>query len=165
MLFDEWGTVHLVDFDTSVSLDDDEMSDLSRRPVIDHMAPELADGHRADERADLYSLGATIYEMCQGRPPFTGIRAEILAAHRTSPPSPLERDDLPAALNDLVVRLLAPEPDQRPASAAEVVKRLEDLRTARAAGEPAATPTPRDSQSLPQPDAAELRASAERQGR
>ena len=59
VLFDEWGTVHLVDFDTSVSLDEYETSDLPHRPVIDHMAPELAHGYSADERADLYSLGAT----------------------------------------------------------------------------------------------------------
>jgi serine/threonine protein kinase len=158
VLFDEWGTVHLVDFDTAVSLDDHEMSDLSQRPVIDHMAPELTDSPSADERADLYSLGATIYEMCQGRPPFTGTRTEILAARLTSPPPPLERNDLPGALKDLVFCLLAPECDQRPASAAEVVKRLEDLRTAWAEREAAATLTPRDSQSLPRPDAAELRA-------
>ena len=159
VLFDEWGTVHLVDFDTSVSLDEHETSDLPHRPVIDHMAPELAHGYSADERADLYSLGATIYEMCQGRPPFTGVRGEILAAHRTTQPPPLERDDLPGELNDLVFCLLAPEPDRRPANATEVVKRLEDLRTAQAAGPSAAGPSPRDSLSLPQPDAAELRAS------
>ena len=159
VLFDERGTVHLVDFDTAVSLDDQEMSDLSHRPVIDHMAPELTDGASADERADLYSLGATIYEMCRGHPPFTGSRAEIAAARRTSPPAPLDRDDLPGALKDLVFCLLAPECDQRPASAAEVVKRLEDLRTAWAAAE-LPVPTSRDSQSLPQPDAAELRAPA-----
>ena len=87
VLFDEWDTVHLVDFDTAVSLDDRDMSDLSHRPVIDYMAPELTDGGSADERADLYSLGATIYEMCRGRPPFTGTRAEILAARRAGPPS------------------------------------------------------------------------------
>ena len=97
--------------------------------------------------------------MCQGRPPFTGVRGEILAAHRTTQPPPLERDDLPGELNDLVFCLLAPEPDRRPANATEVVKRLEDLRTAQAAGPSAAGPSPRDSLSLPQPDAAELRAS------
>ena len=86
VLFDERGTVHLVDFDTAVSLDDREMSDLSHRPVIDHMAPELTDGASADERADLYSLGATIYEMCKGHPPFTGSRAEILAARPPARP-------------------------------------------------------------------------------
>jgi serine/threonine protein kinase len=159
VLFDEWGTVHLVDFDTAVWLDDPEMSDLSHRPVIDHMAPELTDGGSADERADLYSLGVTLYEMCQGRPPFTGTRAEILAARYASLPAPLERDDMPGTFKDLVLCLLAPECDQRPASAAEVVKRLEDLRAAWAARESPGAATPRDSQSLPRPDAAELRAS------
>ncbi len=132
VLFDEWGGVHLVDFDTAVSLDDREISDLSQRPVIDYMAPELTDGGGADERADLYSLGATIYEMCNGRPPFAGTRAEILAARRAGQgPSP-QRDDLPGALRDLVFCLLAPEREQRPASAAEVVARLEGFRAAHA---------------------------------
>ena len=132
VLFDEWGAVRLVDFDTAVSLDDRDMSDLSHRPVIDYMAPELADGGSADERADLYSLGATIYEMCEGHPPFVGTREEILAAHRTEPPQSLERDDLPGGLRELVLCLLASEREQRPASAAEVVERLEGFRTARA---------------------------------
>ncbi len=159
VLFDERGTVHLVDFDTAVSLDDSEMSDLSGSPVIDYLAPELTDGTKADERADLYSLGATIYDMCQGHPPFTGSRAEILTARRAGPPPPLDRDDLPGALKDLVSCLLAAESDRRPASAAEVARRLTDLRTAWAAEETRAA-TMRDSESLPQPDAAELRASA-----
>ena len=132
VLFDEWGTVHLVDFDTAVSIDDRDTSDLSDRPVIEYMAPELTDGEAGDERADLYSLGATIYEMCAGHPPFTGTRGEILAARRAGQSPSLERGDLPEALRDLVSSLLAPEPDQRPASAAEVVELLEGLRTARA---------------------------------
>jgi serine/threonine protein kinase len=131
VLFDERDTVHLVDFDTAVSLDDHDMSDMSSRPVIDYMAPELADGGSADERADLYSLGATIYEMCDGRPPFTGTREEILAAHRVETPAPPEREDLPQALQDLVLCLLQPEPAARPTSAAEVVERLEGIRTVR----------------------------------
>ena len=130
VLFDERETVHLVDFDTAVSLDERDMSDLSQRPVIDYMAPELTDGESADERADLYSLGATIYEMCGGQPPFTGTRAEILAARQAGPPPSLERGDLPEELRDLVVGLLAPDRDQRPSSAAEVVERLEGLRAA-----------------------------------
>ena len=159
VLFDERDTVHLVDFDTAVSLDERDMSDLSHRPVIDYMAPELTEGESADERADLYSLGATIYEMCGGRPPFTGTRAEILAARRAGPPPSLERDDLPEELRDLVIGLLAPDRDQRPASAAEVVERLEGLRAAWTARRTAAGPTRRDSQSLPAPDPAEVRSS------
>ncbi len=159
VLFDERGTVHLVDFDTAVSLDDREMSDLPDRPVIDYTAPELTDGGSADERADLYSLGATIYEMCEGHPPFTGSRTEILAARRECPPPPLERDGLPRALTDLVSCLLAPDIGQRPASAAEVVRRLTDLSTAWTTAQTHAA-TVRDSESLPQPNAAELRAPA-----
>ena len=161
VLFDGWGTVHLVDFDTAVSLDDRDMSDLSHRSVVDYMAPELTNGQSADERADLYSLGATIYEMCQGRPPFSGTRDQILAQHHTSPPPPLQRDDLPEGLKDLVASLLAPESEQRPASAAEVAERLEGLREAWAVRQMAAKPTRGDSESLPAPDAAELRAPAD----
>jgi serine/threonine protein kinase len=159
VLFDERDTVHLVDFDTAVSLDERNMSDLSHRPVIDYMAPELTEGESADERADLYSLGATIYEMCAGRPPFTGTRAEILAARRAGPPPPLEREDLPEGLRDLVIGLLAPDRAERPASAAEVVERLEGLRAAWTARGPGAGPTHGDSQSLPAPDPSEVRSS------
>ena len=159
VLFDERDTVHLVDFDTAVSLDERNMSDLSHRPVIDYMAPELTEGESADERADLYSLGATIYEMCAGRPPFTGTRAEILAARRAGQPPSLERDDLPEQLQDLVIGLLAPDRDQRPASAAEVVERLEGLRAAWIARDSVAGLTRGDSQSLPAPDPAEVRSS------
>jgi serine/threonine protein kinase len=159
VLFDEWDGVHLVDFDTAVSLDQGDVSGLSHRAVIEYLAPELADGGGADQRADLYSLGATIYEMCDGRPPFAGTRAEILAARRAGPPPSLARDDLPEALRGLVLCLLASERDRRPTSAAEVVERLEGLRTARSAREPPAATPPIDSQSLPAPDPAEVRSS------
>jgi serine/threonine protein kinase len=82
--------------------------------------------------ADLYSLGATMYEMAAGHPPFAGTREEILAARRAGPPPPLRRDDLLEALRDLIFSLLSPEPEQRPASAAEVIERLEGIRVARA---------------------------------
>jgi hypothetical protein len=132
VLLDEWGVVHLVDFDTAVSLDERDLSDLSQRPVIDYMAPELVDGAAADERADLYSLGATIYAMATGHPPFIGTREEILAARSAGPPQPPDRDDLPGALLDLIFSLLAYEPEQRPTSATFVVEQLDDLRAARA---------------------------------
>jgi serine/threonine protein kinase len=132
VLLDEWGVVHLVDFDTAVSLDKGDTSDLSQRPVVVYTAPELTDGGIVDERADLYSLGATMYEMAAGHPPFVGTRDEILAARRLGPPLALERDDLPQALLDLIFGLLAPEPEQRPASAAAVIEPLNGIRAARA---------------------------------
>ena len=132
VLFDEWGTIHLVDFDTAVSLDDQDMRDLSHRPVVTYMAPELTSGAVADTRADLYSLGATIYEMAAGRPPFVGTREEILAARRAGLAPSIGRDGLPDGLRYLVFCLLAPEPARRPGSAAEVAGHLEHLRATNA---------------------------------
>jgi len=132
VLFDELGTVHLVDFDTAVPLGQSDLSHLARRPAIVYMAPELIEGGEADERADLYSLGATIYEMAAGRAAFAGSREETLAARRAGPPAPLERDDLPAAFYALVFDLVSAERERRPASAAEVLQRLEGIRAARA---------------------------------
>lgn len=132
VLFDEWGTIHLVDFDTAVSLDDQDMTDLSHRRVDAYMAPELISGVGADIRADLYSLGATIYEMAAGRPPFVGTREEILAARRAGLAPSIGRDGLPEGLRHLIFCLLAPEREQRPGSAAEVAGRLEHLRASNA---------------------------------
>jgi serine/threonine protein kinase len=132
VLFDEWGTIHLVDFDTAVSLDDHQVSDLSHRAVINYTAPELMDGVVADERADLYSLGATIYEMAAGHPPFGGTREEVLAARRAGLAPSVGRDGIPDGLRYLVFSLLAPEPQQRPPSALDVAGRLESLRAANA---------------------------------
>lgn len=129
--FDELGTVHLVDFDTAVPYDQADVSHLSCRKAIVYTAPELIDGGGADERADLYSLGATIYEMVAGRPPFTGSREEILAARLTQAPPPIARNDLPRALHDLVFELLSADREHRPASAAGVLGRLEGIRAAR----------------------------------
>lgn len=130
VLFDEWGTPRLVDFDTAVSIDERDMLDVPHQAVINYMAPELIYGEDADERADLYSLGATLYDMCEGHPPFAGTREQVLAAVPAAAP-PLQRNDVPAGLRDLVASLLAPDRDQRPASAIEVKARLTSLRTAR----------------------------------
>ena len=151
--FDQWRNIRLVDFDTAVPLDDIGEADLSHRPVTSYMAPELLEGAGVGERADLYSLGATIYEMCQGYPPLRATPAEIRAGRQT-PPQPLDRDDLPQALEDLVFSLLAPHPEHRPSSAAAVLDRLELIR----AGKPAPAPRAGDSQPFPRPDPAELQA-------
>ncbi len=132
VLFDKWGNVRLVDFDTAVSLDDNQGSDLSDRSAIEHTAPEATAGSAFDERADLYSLGTTIYEMCCGHTPYTGTRKEILDARRGGPPPKIEREDLPEGLRQLVSSLLAADPEKRPVWAAEVVTRLETLQALRA---------------------------------
>jgi serine/threonine protein kinase len=132
VLFDEWGTLHLVDFDTAIQISDRQLSHISQRPVINYMAPELVAGTAADERSDLYSLGATIYQMVAGSQAFAGNREEVLIARQAGRPPALNRDGLPEGLRNLIFRLLAPNPDQRPRQADEVAGYLEQLRATHA---------------------------------
>jgi serine/threonine protein kinase/TolB-like protein/Tfp pilus assembly protein PilF len=95
-----------------------------------YMAPEQAAGDPStDHRADLYALGIVGYEMLVGAPPFHG-RApqQLLAAQLTEPPTPIghRRYDVPAALAQLIMRLLEKDPGKRPKTANEVIRSLED---------------------------------------
>ena len=85
---------------------------------------------------------------------YGGASTEIQAARGKAPR--FDRDDLPEDLQDLVFSLLASQPEHRPATAAEVLTRLESIRAGKS------TPAPRagDSQPFPRPDPAELQASA-----
>jgi serine/threonine protein kinase len=130
--FDGWGTLRLVDFDTAVLLGDPHPSDMSRHSVINYMAPELLDGRAADGRADLYSLGATMYEMVAGHPAFPGSREEVLSARQAGRPPALHREGLPEGLAQLIFGMLSPERNKRPYHAYEVAGCLEQLRAAHA---------------------------------
>lgn len=94
--------------------------------TLGYMAPEQAeDAHAASVAADLYALGCTFHHMLTGRPPFVGSSAtKVLIAHRESEPPDLV-GVLPPGLNELYQRLLAKDPADRPASAKEVVRWLE----------------------------------------
>ena len=97
-----------------------------------YMAPEQAAGEQVDQRADLYALGVVAYEMLSGHPPFEGRNAQqLLAAHATQTPEPLaqRRPAVPAALGTLVMRLLEKNPADRPRSADEVGRALDELAT------------------------------------
>ena len=94
-----------------------------------YMAPEQAAADPdIDGRADIYSLGATAYEMLTGAPPFAGLPARaMLAARMSSLPPAIStlRHDVPAELNDLVMECLATDPADRPRTAQDLVDALE----------------------------------------
>ncbi|WP_437892866.1 protein kinase domain-containing protein [Sorangium sp. So ce124] len=91
-----------------------------------YMAPEQCLGARAvDARADIYALGAMIFELLTGRPPFVGEAAEVRQAHvarRPDPPSSLA--PLPEGADEAVLRCLAKDPEARPARASDVARAL-----------------------------------------
>jgi serine/threonine protein kinase len=93
-----------------------------------YMSPEQATGDPLlDPRSDIYSLGAVVYEMLAGEPPFLGVSAQAIVARLiTSRPTPLRvmRDTLPEWLAAAVDKSLAKIPADRYASAAEFARSL-----------------------------------------
>ncbi|WP_158502032.1 serine/threonine-protein kinase [Vitiosangium sp. GDMCC 1.1324] len=94
-----------------------------------YMAPEQALSEAVSPRTDLYAVGVIAFEMFTGRRPFPGRSSmEIVAHHLKSPPPRLSSYvELPPPLDELVLRLLAKEPAQRPGSASEVARELRAL--------------------------------------
>jgi serine/threonine protein kinase/succinate dehydrogenase flavin-adding protein (antitoxin of CptAB toxin-antitoxin module) len=127
------GTVKILDFGLArLRLDgpaDDLTSDGQVMGTPDYVAPEQIGGAaRVDIRADLYSLGATLFHLLAGRAPFADREGfwPKLDAHRHEPPPDLRRlrPEVPAALAELVARLLAKKPEDRPQTPAEVAAAL-----------------------------------------
>lgn len=100
----------------------------------DFISPEQADDARkADIRSDIYSLGATLYFLLSGQPPFAdGSVMHKLKSHAQAEPEPLEslRDDVPRELVAVVTKMTAKDPDERYLTPREVADALESfLRT------------------------------------
>lgn len=97
-----------------------------------YMPPEQAAGQPVDTTADVYALGAILYHLVAGKPPYNGRTAgEILAKVSAAPPPSLARaaKHVPPALARIVDTAMAREPSQRYATAAEVAHDLRELQT------------------------------------
>ena len=119
------GDVKVADF--GIALAESETSITRANRVLGtaaYMSPEQATGGRVGPRSDLYSLGVVMYEMLTGEVPFEGDDPVAVATKHVNatprPPREIVRD-IPAGLNDLVLRLLSKNPGDRPASADALV--------------------------------------------
>ncbi len=112
----------------------------------DFIAPEQAeDARTADIRADVYSLGCTLYFLLTGRPPFPeGSMFQKMLAHHTQQPRPLSqlRHDLPPGLLEVFERMTAKSPARRYQAPAEVARAL--LLVRQGAGKPDLPAPPRE---------------------
>lgn len=122
------GTPKLGDFGLAVMVDRTRMTQaamLVGTPA--YLAPEQALGGEITPRTDLYSLGVLLYELVTGRRPFVGDDAvAVIYQHIYNPPvAPTWHNDaVPQALEALILRLLAKNPTERPASATEAAADL-----------------------------------------
>ena len=96
--------------------------------TVNYMPPEQATGGMVTPRADLYSLGAMLYEMSTGRVPFMGDDdIAVISQHVNTPPvaPSWHNPSIPRTLDSLIIRLMSKDPDERPQSADEVLQALE----------------------------------------
>lgn len=120
----DMGLARLIDDEASLTLENNE----NVLGTADYLAPEQAlNSHKADARADIYSLGCTLYFLLTGHPPFPeGTISERLLKHQVeqAPSIFKDRPDAPSTLITICNRMMAKKPDDRYQSAAEVEQRL-----------------------------------------
>ena len=127
----ENGVAKIGDFGLAVAIDRSRLTTEGMMVgTVSYMPPEQAMGGEVTPRSDLYSLGAMLYEMVTGRPPFLGDDSvAIIGQHINTPPvAPTwHNGQCPRPLEALILRLLAKDPSERPQSATDVLAALEGL--------------------------------------
>ena len=124
------GTAKLTDFGLARSMASRITTDGAITGTVFYLSPEQALGQEIDGRTDLYALGVMLYELTAGCLPFTADDPlAVIAQHLHAPVVPPRTYDaeIPPPLDALIVKLLSKQPEDRPASAAEVRQALDDL--------------------------------------
>ncbi len=132
-LVDRKDTVKILDMGLAKFSQDDRPSltiahDENVLGTADYLSPEQAlNSHDVDRRADIYSLGCTLYFLLTGHPPFPeGTLPQRLMMHQTQAPESIyvDRADAPRALVDICDQMMAKSPDERLQTATEVAQEL-----------------------------------------
>lgn len=115
ILLDEYNNAYLTDFGIARVLN----SSLTGSAIIGtpaYMSPEQAHGAQVDGRSDIYSLGVVLYQMLTGREPYEATTPVGLLIKHINEPMPLARevrDDIPAAVDDVIQKATAKAPEAR----------------------------------------------------
>jgi serine/threonine protein kinase len=134
LLVDQKNVVKLLDLGLARFTTDEDRASLTVTydenvlGTADYLAPEQAlDSHGVDARADIYSLGCSLYFLLTGHPPFPeGTLPQRLMMHQKEPPASIrkERPDAPEDLVKICMRMMAKDPQQRYQTAGEVAQTL-----------------------------------------
>ena len=131
LLLDKHGLCKLTDFGVAHIFAGDQLTATgSVIGTVEYMSPEQAQGRRVDKRSDIYSLGAVMYVMLTGRPPFTGRSAlDIAQKHKYGQFDSPRRivPDLPHWLDEVVCKCLEKNPDNRYPDAYVLQLRLQEI--------------------------------------
>ena len=121
--------VKIIDFGVAreITTDSDAVSTIGFRGTVAYASPEQCEEHfDLDGRSDLYSLGCILFEMLAGHPPFTArSRRAFLNLHVSEPPPLAILAEQPAALVEVVARLLAKRPEERFEDAQSTIEALD----------------------------------------
>ncbi len=134
LMINREGVTKILDFGVARSADGEKTAAGLLKGKLAFLAPEQVLGKAIDGRTDLYALGVTFYSLVTGKRPFAG-KSEIetlerIVAGGARPPWELN-PTLPKRVNDLIMRLLAKDPQNRPQHAGEVHDELADALTSR----------------------------------
>lgn len=131
IMITSYGQTKVTDFGIARAMGDGEQTMTQTGMVIgtaSYLAPEQAQGNPVDARSDVYALGCVLFEMLTGQAPFTGdTPLSIAYKHvRETPETPSTLNpDVPTALDAIVMKTLAKNPDNRYQSAREMGEDLE----------------------------------------
>lgn len=99
--------------------------------TVNYMAPEQGLGKETDSRSDIYSLGTVFFELLVGRPPFSGDHpTSIIYMHVYEPPPPVStiNRSTPPQIEELILKMMAKEPENRHQGTRELLDDLEAVR-------------------------------------
>jgi serine/threonine-protein kinase len=131
VMVDEWNRIKLIDFGIAMKEDARRLTFAGPSPLLgtpDYISPEQVKGQRGDQRSDIYALGAMLYEMLTGQPPFTGSNPLAVMNERVlNDPKPANKLNpaISPQLQEILYRALERDPRHRYATAAEMAWDLE----------------------------------------
>ena len=145
----DFGLARIGKSKTPKTLDSDQSTDMATRSgvvlgTVPYMSPEQLQGKTVDRRSDIFSLGAVLYQMATGRPPFVGASsAELISSILRDSPSMISelRSDVPPQLSRIIQRCLEKETQDRFSTAFDLHYELRALRLNRELDKVAATAT------------------------